>query len=324
MSYENAVPKPLKFLVSDGKLIDDEGNVIAESETLKDLYVKWAPEVKKYLLSDGSVVDENNNLIIKNDYYKQMYEQADPKIAKYLHADGTVDENSGSGGNDLENNHQATIDVSTYTEPVEIEPVSGKDGMKKATITLSNIPGGTNVLHWYKWKETNESTGESYEAYLTLEFAPTVDEGEIPQSYYAYVVHNDTENHDAFILVRDAFFNDTNYSDYVKVNDSKFTMNTATGTSYICERLDGTYDMNCDILYCYSASGGGNYYLSTPSIPNDVDVYNTYVGFINIVSSRIFSNDLMPESFTRISDSQFIVEELTYTRNPSGDWFITK
>ena len=47
----------------------------------------------KFLHSDGSVVDENNNLIIKNDYYKKMYDQADPKVAKYLHSDGTIDEN---------------------------------------------------------------------------------------------------------------------------------------------------------------------------------------------------------------------------------------
>ena len=40
----------------------------------------------------------------------------------------------------LENNKTATIDVSTYTDPVEVKPSSGKDGMKKATITLSNIP----------------------------------------------------------------------------------------------------------------------------------------------------------------------------------------
>ena len=93
MSYENAVPKPLKFLISDGKMIDDAGNVIAESDTLKDLYTKWAPEVKKYLLSDGSVVDEEGNLIIKNEYYKKMYDQAIPKVAKYLHADGTISEN---------------------------------------------------------------------------------------------------------------------------------------------------------------------------------------------------------------------------------------
>lgn len=41
---------------------------------------------------------------------------------------------------DLDDNKTATINVSTYTEPVEIEPSDGKDGMKKATVTLSNIP----------------------------------------------------------------------------------------------------------------------------------------------------------------------------------------
>jgi hypothetical protein len=74
-------------------MVDDEGNVIADSPTLKDFYDQAAPQVQKFLLSDGSVVDENNNLIIKNDYYKKMYDQADPKVAKYLHSDGTVDEN---------------------------------------------------------------------------------------------------------------------------------------------------------------------------------------------------------------------------------------
>ena len=44
------------------------------------------------------------------------------------------------GGADLENNKSATINVSTYESPVEVTPTSGKDGMKKATITLSNIP----------------------------------------------------------------------------------------------------------------------------------------------------------------------------------------
>lgn len=157
MSYENAVPKPLKFLISDGKMIDDEGNVIAESDTLKDLYTKWNPEVKKYLLSDGSVVDENNNLIVKNDYYKKMYDQATPKVAKYLHSDGTIDENSGGGSADLEDNVQTIIDVSTYTQPVEVLPISGKDGMKKNTITLNNIPspgGGT----LYCWEDESQNS----------------------------------------------------------------------------------------------------------------------------------------------------------------------
>lgn len=151
MSYENAVPKPLKFLISDGKMIDDEGNVIAESETLKDLYTKWEPEVKKYLLSDGSVVDEEGNLIIKNDWWKSFYDMACPKVAKYLHADGTVDENPGGGSADLEDNHQTTIDVSTYTQPVEVTPTSGKDGMKKNTITLTNIPSGSGDIIFHAW-----------------------------------------------------------------------------------------------------------------------------------------------------------------------------
>ena len=43
-------------------------------------------------------------------------------------------------GADLDNNKAETINVSTYTEPVVVNPTSGKDGMKKATITLSHIP----------------------------------------------------------------------------------------------------------------------------------------------------------------------------------------
>ena len=141
-NYDNAVPKPLKFLISDGKMIDEQGNVIAESETLKDLYTKWNPEIKKYLLSDGSVVDENDNLIIKNDYYKKMYDQADPKIAKYLHSDGTIDENPGSGGGaNLENNKQVSI---TTNGEIEITPSSGYDGMKKVTANV-NVSGGSSL-----------------------------------------------------------------------------------------------------------------------------------------------------------------------------------
>jgi hypothetical protein len=58
-------------------------------------------------------------------------------------------------GADLENNKSATIDVSTYTEPVEIEPTEGKDGMKKATVTLSNIPSGGGTVKLYAFKNGN-------------------------------------------------------------------------------------------------------------------------------------------------------------------------
>lgn len=43
---------------------------------------------------------------------------------------------------DLQNTRNVTIDVSEYTEPVEITPTSGKDAMKKVIVMLSNIPEG--------------------------------------------------------------------------------------------------------------------------------------------------------------------------------------
>lgn len=93
MNYNTATPRALKFLVSNGDLVDEDGNVLAHSDSLQDMYIKATPQVKKYLLSDGSVVDENNNLIIKNDYFKKVYEQAEPIAQKYLHSDGTISEN---------------------------------------------------------------------------------------------------------------------------------------------------------------------------------------------------------------------------------------
>lgn len=63
-------------------------------------------------------------------------------------------------GADLENNKTATINVSTYTEPVEIEPTEGKDGMKKATVTLSNIPSGK----LYAWQTSGETVYLGYTA----------------------------------------------------------------------------------------------------------------------------------------------------------------
>lgn len=77
---------------------------------------------------------------------------------------------------DLDNNKTKTIDVSTYTEPVEITPTAGKDGMKKATVTLSNIPVAGATL--YAWKDgsnniaytetaTPEAEGDCYLSAVT-------------------------------------------------------------------------------------------------------------------------------------------------------------
>lgn len=65
-----------------------------------------------------------------------------------------------SGGGKVENNKAATIDVSTYSAPVEVTPTSGKTSMKKATVTLSNIPSGSGTLKFpaYKIEGVEEDT----------------------------------------------------------------------------------------------------------------------------------------------------------------------
>lgn len=73
-------------------------------------------------------------------------------------------------GGDLDNNKTATINVSAYTEPVEILPTEGKDGMKKATVTLSNIPSAGSTLYAWKYED---GLGGSY-FYYTLNADPTV------------------------------------------------------------------------------------------------------------------------------------------------------
>lgn len=72
----------------------------------------------------------------------------------------------------LDNNKTATIDVSTYTEPVVITPTSGKDGMKKATVTLSNIPSGSTTL--YAWAD------RSYIIYTSTSTPTTSDTAYVP------------------------------------------------------------------------------------------------------------------------------------------------
>ena len=71
--------------------------------------------------------------------------------------DGLSKVDVGVQGADLENNKTATIDVSTYTEPVQITPTKGKDGMVKATVTLTNIPELTTVPpSWFSTTSSEE------------------------------------------------------------------------------------------------------------------------------------------------------------------------
>lgn len=74
------------------------------------------------------------------------------------------------GSAKLDNNKTATINVSTYTEPVVITPTSGKDGMKKATVTLSNIPSSNSVT-FYAWTASGLITDDIF---YTLSATPSV------------------------------------------------------------------------------------------------------------------------------------------------------
>lgn len=69
-----------------------------------------------------------------------------PQVTKIIQtADGTLVDLELNGQNvelgsevKLDNNKTASIDVSTYTSPVTVSPSTGKAGMKKTTITLTN------------------------------------------------------------------------------------------------------------------------------------------------------------------------------------------
>ena len=54
---------------------------------------------------------------------------------------------AGDVPSDLEDNHAVSVNASTYTQPVEVTPASGKEGMKKCTITLTNIPVAGATLY---------------------------------------------------------------------------------------------------------------------------------------------------------------------------------
>jgi hypothetical protein len=69
----------------------------------------------------------------------------------------------------IQDKKEVTIKVSEYTEPVEITPTAGKDGMKKATVTLSNIPSGGATA--YAWR-CSRSPELSQITYFNVSVAP--------------------------------------------------------------------------------------------------------------------------------------------------------
>ena len=83
----------------------------------------------------------------------------------------------GQATSKVENNKEATINVSTYTQPVEITPTSGKNSMKKATVTLTNIPSPSGDFVFYAWK------GDGEVVKYTLSETPSVDDKVYSEGY---------------------------------------------------------------------------------------------------------------------------------------------
>ena len=108
----------------------------------------------------------------------------------------------------MDANKAATIDVSTYTEPVAITPSSGKKGMKKATVTLSNIPSAGGSA--YAWQSADDN---SY-VYTNFDIAPENLTGAKTLSAYS-------DGHFDTIAFSDAF-------EYSKTSDTAYVYDDIT------------------------------------------------------------------------------------------------
>ena len=64
--------------------------------------------------------------------------------------DKTFAEATTGGDSKISTNTATTIDVSTYTEPVEVTPGDDYDATKKVTVTLDNIPTASVTLTAWK------------------------------------------------------------------------------------------------------------------------------------------------------------------------------
>ena len=96
----------------------------------------------------------------------------------------------------VQENKAVTVDVSGYTEPVEILPPEGKVAMEKVTLTLDNIPSGGGAIA-YAWDFYEEgSKGDPGRKYFNFDVAPEDKvefTSESAKSIYFYPDNSDIE-----------------------------------------------------------------------------------------------------------------------------------
>lgn len=132
-----------------------------------------------------------------------------------------IDEGGGSA--DLEDDHATTIDVSAYTDPVEVTPAEGKDGMKKNTITLTNIPQSSVPL--YAWGSNGTVR------YYPFSVSPST-KSEFDASTFLDVYDNRAIKEEGFTV----------YS-YTKISDTEFEVVFESGLSTVTYTRDSAKDL---------------------------------------------------------------------------------
>ena len=122
---------------------------------------------------------------------------------------------------DLDANKTKTINVLTYTEPVEITPSSGKDGMKKVTVTLSNIPSSdvTSV-------DCDNLWGDNDGDYLLTDF------DSVPDDFIGHWIGSGTYSsaYEQIVNVHVGQITSKTASFYTKVDDTSFEYDEKTYT----------------------------------------------------------------------------------------------
>jgi hypothetical protein len=137
----------------------------------------------------------------------------------------TFDEATSGGDAKISTNTAATVDVSQYTEPVEITPAEGYDATTKVTLTLSNIPSGGGATA-YAWKGLDGAN--PFVVYFDFSIAP-----ETQQEYWNkhILVNNNgvlsvltiSEVEPPYERVSDTSFNDGDFL-YTRDTTKDFTL----------------------------------------------------------------------------------------------------
>ena len=169
-----------------------------------------------------------------------------------------------TGGAEIEANVAETIDVSQYTDPVVIEPAAGKDGMAKATVTLSNIPSGADleankaatidVSQYTEPVEVTPTSGKDgmEKVTVTLSNIPSGG-GDIDTTkwkvYPGYITESGQSGEPAVFLVDNTITDTGTYDVYAAEYDSD-----TTGPATLTHISGQTWDVQFDGCQNYEAS----------------------------------------------------------------------